>query len=153
MLLRTSPSIPYANAKLLTCSSSAGLPFATAAPVADKCLHASECMQLTSSRQECAMAGSLHPCLQCLRLECADSREIAEAAAPGSGIVASTILALGLAWSNVEAPEAQASFELPYSVSSSTLLPWWKVHTGSLWSPVAPCLCLIIVRQPWACMH
>ncbi|CAK0783785.1 hypothetical protein CVIRNUC_006985 [Coccomyxa viridis] len=42
-------------------------------------------------------------------------REIAEAAAPGSGIVASTILALGLAWSNVEAPEAQASFELPYN--------------------------------------
>ena len=51
-----------------------------------------------------------------LRLGCSQSREIAEAAAPGSGIVASTILALGLAWSNVEAPEAQASFELPYVV-------------------------------------
>ena len=51
-----------------------------------------------------------------LRLGCSHSREIAEAAAPGSGIVASTILALGLAWSNVEAPEAQASFELPYVV-------------------------------------
>ncbi len=53
-----------------------------------------------------------------LNLGCPDSREIAEAAAPGSGIVASTILALGLAWSNVEAPEAQASFELPYNVSA-----------------------------------
>lgn len=46
----------------------------------------------------------------------AGSREIAEAAGPGSGIVASTILTLGLAWSNVEAPEAQAGFELPYMV-------------------------------------
>ena len=56
-----------------------------------------------------------------LRLVGPDSREIAEVAAPGSGIVASTILALGLAWSNVEAPEAQASFELPYSVIRSPL--------------------------------
>ena len=68
------------------------------------------------------MPGIAHPCSQCLRLESADSREIAEAAAPGSGIVASTILALGLAWSNVEAPEAQASFELPYTVSCFLLL-------------------------------
>ena len=63
-----------------------------------------------------------HPCQLSLKLGCPDSREIAEAAAPGSGIVASTILALGLAWSNVEAPEAQASFELPYVVSLSPLL-------------------------------
>ncbi len=76
-------------------------------------------------------ADVLHFRPRSLRPEPSDSREIAEAAAPGSGIVASTILALGLAWSNVEAPEAQASFELPYSVSCSTLLPWWRVHTCS----------------------
>jgi hypothetical protein len=46
----------------------------------------------------------------------AGSREVAEAAAPGGGLVASTILTLALAWSNVEAPEAQAGFELPYTV-------------------------------------
>ena len=67
------------------------------------------------------MLALLNPCSQRLTWEPSDSREIAEAAAPGSGIVASTILALGLAWSNVEAPEAQASFELPYSVSRSSL--------------------------------
>lgn len=42
--------------------------------------------------------------------------------------MASTILALGLAWSNVEAPEAQASLELPYVVSS--LLPEALLTTG-----------------------
>ena len=46
----------------------------------------------------------------------ARSRELAEAAGPGSGLVASTVLALSLAWANVEAPEAQAGFELPYKV-------------------------------------
>ena len=44
------------------------------------------------------------------------SRELAEAAGPGSGLAAATVLALALAWGNVEAPEAQAGFELPYSV-------------------------------------
>lgn len=65
----------------------------------------------------------VHPCQHSPKLGCPHSREIAEAAAPGSGIVASTILALGLAWSNVEAPEAQASLELPYVVSSPPFAP------------------------------
>ena len=33
--------------------------------------------------------------------------------------MASTVLALGLAWANVEAPEAQAGFELPYKVGGA----------------------------------
>ncbi|CAL8461862.1 g1393 [Coccomyxa elongata] len=41
-------------------------------------------------------------------------RELADTAGPGSGLVASIILGLALAWSNVEAPEAQAGFELQY---------------------------------------
>ncbi|EIE25168.1 VKOR-domain-containing protein [Coccomyxa subellipsoidea C-169] len=42
-------------------------------------------------------------------------RELADTAGPGSGLVASIILGLALAWSNVEAPEAQAgNFELQY---------------------------------------
>ena len=44
------------------------------------------------------------------------SRELADTAGPGSGLVASIILGLALAWSNVEAPEAQAGFELQYMV-------------------------------------
>ena len=35
---------------------------------------------------------------------CMRSRELAEAAGPGSGLAAATVLALALAWGNVEAP-------------------------------------------------
>ena len=63
------------------------------------------------------------------------SRELAEAAGPGSGLVASTVLALGLAWSNVEAPEAQAGFELPYKAGTpepESLNPEHTTSEGAL---------------------
>lgn len=44
------------------------------------------------------------------------SRELTEAAAPGGGLAAATVLALALAWANVDPPSAAADFELPFSV-------------------------------------
>ena len=44
------------------------------------------------------------------------SRELTEAAAPGGGLAAATVLALALAWANVAPPNAMADFELPFLV-------------------------------------
>ncbi|KAK9842089.1 hypothetical protein WJX81_007917 [Elliptochloris bilobata] len=43
------------------------------------------------------------------------ARELTEAAAPGGGLAAATVLALALAWANVDPPSAAADFELPFS--------------------------------------
>ena len=44
------------------------------------------------------------------------SRELTEAAAPGGGLAAATVLGLALAWANVVPPGSAADFELPFLV-------------------------------------
>lgn len=66
------------------------------------------------------------------------SRELTEAAAPGGGLAAATVLALALAWANVAPPNAMADFELPFLVRAcpqlhTTAAGISVVHLSGVW--------------------